>query len=1457
MKKYKAAAWVLAVLLGCLSAVAVSAAGGLQQTMGNSPYVSFSPDGQAWTTNAGDKDIRWYKNGETVKTGMTSTLRTPGEGEHYYYRGLDGFAVVGSWVVEYEAGQCIHSHYPPDSQAGYHGISYGQNICEARHYSGWRAYCADCGEALSNILVYMSREAAETIHYIPMGMDYYSLCPFCANLEQGCTFRHTCKAVSANMYRVVYDPNFPPDAENVGGYMSYSLHMYQDAEEYEGASVTPVRELTQNAYQCTGYRFVGWNRQPDGSGDTYGDRARIQNLTSENWSGLPGRTEPGTVILYAQWEPVESILRIDPAGGAYEGRSGVTEILGRYGENYVPDAAQLKPPEGYQVSFQVNGGTAVRSVTAPRYFREWALVQPFSGFLKNGIYRYTAPQGSIDTLQAVYETGGIILPQTRRDGYSFGGWYYDRELLLPAGGEGDTITPSEDLVLYAQWVDLELEAADNYSAYGGSGAVNLSWRMEDGKDKSYLIYQSADGEKWVKISEADDVGSETDVDRKFIKTGGAESYVIPYTGIYTITLSGAQGGGFQNYEGGRGGSIELKAWLEKDEVLTFEVGGCDGYNGGGSGSIYGNGGGCTVLSSDKKGVIAVAGGGGGASESGDGNGGGSTASLIRTGYAGGDGMAGGGGGFQGGTAGEYILHTHEPICYTETSGALSPGYDFYRVNSPQYSSIYGSGVTVSGTGVNAGGHSYDSQPVVRLTIGNKNSFLETPYAGTLTFMDGETEQDVWGAGADGAETSATVFFIHEDGRITSETVVPDRLVHTVAVNKDIWYRDGAYEAERSVYTYTISQKQFSGTIVRKPHAACQHPTGTYQGIHESYIMRGTYSFEIPEDVKGIYIETTRRTSTKEGGCWINAGVRNVTYRYCGRTLKCGYEEGQIEAAQPAYGGSSYVNPDAVLDYTMNAGEHEGDGCACLKSVQTGFQEELTLKNVKAADMAAPRAVAADSIARIPAGDGTASISWEEPEDGGTAYYHMAEAYLKGNTSRLCVSNITKNTLISGVAGYRYTIDGKEDSAADESGCYTAVRRLEIPTGGGVRYLHLAAVDAAGNMGETIHVRIDAGEIPWEIITGRLELGEGENVCRAGEKTYYVRCDGATPFLLKHYARMNGPAAQGNRLRYSIFEEGSRGQSIIYTPPGEKPEEILYFTEGTPALTRYPSITAKRTEEGRSLNVAQMFTLGMEAHGQAVELIPRAGAVLTESGLQKKYYSRREADALNGIILMGDGEGPVISGLDALSEGRLIHREEEAIRLQLTAADLLSGVKDFYVTVTNRDNFSTETFYPENGVIDLEITSTKALFTGEFTVDVYAWDRVGNVTRECRTVTEFALETRIERILAPHDPVFKCGESGMLYITVYGYAERVEIEFPPEFTAADESLKRMVLDFGDAPKYRQESAVQFMVPLYIPWGREYLCKVRACRGDKSLESTSVLYVTSEGGDVLSEFRTRLR
>ena len=247
----------------------------------------------------------------------------------------------------------------------------------------------------------------------------------------------------------------------------------------------------------------------------------------------------------------------------------------------------------------------------------------------------------------------------------------------------------------------------------------------------------------------------------------------------------------------------------------------------------------------------------------------------------------------------------------------------------------------------------------------------------------------------------------------------------------------------------------------------------------------------------------------------------------------------------------------------------------------------------------------------------------------------------------------------------------------------------------------------------------------------------------------------------------------------------------------------------------------------------------------------------QKGVQKIYYSDPSSDAGNGIVLLGDGEGPVIGGLDVLSDGQMIDRQEETVRLYLTVSDDLSGVAEFYLKVTNLDNHNMKTYYSEGNAIELEITKEEPLFTGEFAVTAYAVDNVGNVTEISRLVTEFALETKIERILAPHDPVFKGGESGILYINTYGYADRVEVEFPPEFAEADERLRKVVFDYSDARLYRQESAVQFMVPLYISTDREYTLKVRAFRGEKSLESSPVLYITSEGGDILSEFRTRLR
>ena len=54
------------------------------------------------------------------------------------------------------------------------------------------------------------------------------------------------------------------------------------------------KNLSANAFSYSGYRFLNWNTESDGSGHSYSDRQSVKNLTAANGS---------TVTLYAQWVP--------------------------------------------------------------------------------------------------------------------------------------------------------------------------------------------------------------------------------------------------------------------------------------------------------------------------------------------------------------------------------------------------------------------------------------------------------------------------------------------------------------------------------------------------------------------------------------------------------------------------------------------------------------------------------------------------------------------------------------------------------------------------------------------------------------------------------------------------------------------------------------------------------------------------------------------------------------------------------------------------------------------------------------------------------------------------------------------------------------------------------------------------------------------------------------------------
>lgn len=1472
------------------------------QTIYNSPYVTFSPDGKAWTTNAGDTDYEWYEEGTTVSTGITSSLRELNTGEHYYKYSRTGTIPVGYWEVVYRTGTCVHNSYP-QKNISWHDIDYERDPCGEYYYSGWNAYCADCGDKISEMLMYMSREAAESIDYIEVmgnAMEYYYLCPYSGNLEQGSgILEHKCDAISWNQYKIHYDPN--TKGMIYGGYMEDSIHMYNNATEYEGNPITPATRLTKNAYTRIGYEFTGWNTEPDGSGISYQNEQEILNLTSENREeGVRGK---GIVILYAQWRLSESTLQIDPDGGTYNGKNNITSVTEQYLRSYTVDNNAVGAPKGYTVSFEVNGGNAIAPITGTQHFTEWSMQQPFKGDFYKNVYTFIAPDGNTDTITANYEHDPVTLPSAVKAGSSFGGWYYDQEFDNPAGGPGDTIIPDKDLTLYAQWVDLKLYSEDNYIANDGKGAVDLSWTQSDSKNKTYMIYQSRDNRNWLQINSADDISNGLSVSESFNYTGSQGTYIVPYTGLYTITADGAQGSNYGDNRGGPGGQVSAKVWLVAGEELTYTVGGQNGFGSGrgGTGTAYGNGGGATKITSDIRGLIAVAGGGGAATLFSDGEAGGSSASLRSDGASDGadNEYAGGGGGYVGGNAGQAVIHNHTDDCYMDINVDILSQYasrgstwDYYYEDGDDEYPVrvisYGLGTTWNDTYEFEVMDNNGFPDEISLFTNNQiptggatslrlevyqNCTVGQGFSGNYPWSGGVAVYDQNGKRIFYKKNDSSEKFIISTDEYDIEDENPDSYESSLTrwwgpVNNPKQYhisfnRSHAVTDIDSNFAYGFDP----GTDVTVPVAAQAFGGTTLARMVGKYW--GSEAYYIIEDIE-LPVGTTSVTVVSELPA---ADMREHTFyrlQLSGeRKLICGYTEGQIVSNLPAYGGSNYINTDYTGNYTSTLGVRSGDGQITIQSEKLGFLDVLKLDGVKAADHAAPDKVSESSIVKEPVTNSQVRVSWDAPEDNGTVYYHVAESYLTGSATPLCRSNITRNVLTSGVTGYYCLSDeNPETVVTEQNGTFSEEAYQVAKLDKTVKYLHVAAIDKAGNIGATTHISIDVSDVSWKLYTRQLIIENGDNVYPANQdKSYYVKSDGVTPFTLDYQAYMDGPSSARYQPNYAVFdstEEQNAFRNILYCKGSEiqnqsfrvGTEDISFstsLTSGKPLMAFYPLTAVMRSNSNKDISVSQAFTLDPDADGKIITLVPTAGA----DHMEEVVYSDYERDKQNGLVIIGDGQAPVIYGLDGLESLELIDRNEGTVSLQVTAVDALSGIKDFYIEVYNQDNVVKETYTPgEDGSIRIDITKDEPIFSGDFIVTAYAADNVGNENSVSYMTTEFALQAEIERILEPHEPVFKCGESGILRITTWGYADHVEVEFPEELLALNPELNKTYV-YTDTPQYKHEETSQFMVPLYTPINQSYEITVRAYKGDKKLEEHPSISVIEVNGSVLDEIRTRLR
>lgn len=1361
MKKTKRRKILPAAVLTLLLAAGISLSAQAASLWDN-PGVTWAPSGKAFTTDAGERNYTAYPKGTTVYPGGEAGRTGLEKGQHYYESSKTGDIPVQKWEVTWTPGKCVHSRITEDdfTAAEEFGIAHRLQFCTAScgsyYKPGWIATCADCGETIP-MLFYMDEDTAQGLSTLPAETDYYYLCPVCSNLEMGAKIKHKCRAVSWNQYYIKYDEN----SSQAEGYMAKSTFMYNDEPLYEGKPVTPETRLKECAFTRKGYVFTGWNTEPDGSGRYFSEETRIYNLTDKNKE---------TIVLYAQWEKCGSTLRIDPAGGAFDGLAWVRSYDGESGSTFRAAAELVIPPEGVVVSFETDGGTEAADLVAERYFVCWQRSVPFYGTLEGEVYTYGYTNRAEDILTAQYGVRPVCLPETQKEGFRFSGWYKDPECTVPAGDAGEEVLITEDTVLYAGWVSLRLTAEDNYTAFDGSGAVDLSWIQTDTLYKTYRLYQSRDGSTWSSLCFRGNTGA-VSVAETFAATGREETYTVPYTGRYTLTLTGAAGEDWEEHTGGGGGQITASVWLSKGEVLTYQIGTSAGYNGGGEGA-YGNGGGMTSISSDRKGLLLIAGGGGGATPGYDGYDGGLSQSVTDS-SRGESGAAGGGGGWQGGTAGEGVPHRH--------TGSPDNGTGCYT--TPVY------------------GH--------------------RDHTDTRTAPEGCYTQETTAACAGHTCThkvESHSWYCNQCGG--ASTIQGTRCFYDYFDCSGNWHRCGGY-----TYSGTCTA---CGVTVAADHrdGGC----GRTCGAEKHTCTLTVYSCPLQDTVTGYSAE-------------------NCTAEYDG--------------AYPGFGGSNYINEAYCTLKEESAGAGRGDGCLQITLEKVQYMDGLQLKDVAAPDEAAPAMVAGGSVRKTSISGTKVRVTWAEPEDYGTDYYHRAESYHAVTGQKLCDSNITLNHLISGIKGYYYVLDtAEETSVTAENGVFLPERELTVALTEQEQYLHLAACDRGGNLSESLHIRLDKKdpEVAWNLYTEPLVVeGTAENVYPAeAQGDYYVRADGATPFAITAAARMDGvptAAYQINYMDLDILRQDGAVQYIENFIPSAEPVEGTHTTapgeiqkgmDGAVLLDDGVYTEATRRDGFRHMTLLQHFLLAPEQDGAVLTVIPTAGALQAE----KKICSDREADEKNQIRIIADGRAPEVSGT-ALLEGEETDWLAQSIPLDLTCSDEGSGVGKFYVTVENRDNYLSRTFYAApDGHIRLDVAETAdEVFRGDFTLTIHAVDNVGNDSALVYRTEKFTLTASVRRTREPHDATFKRGDGGILHIETTGYVERIVVE------ALNPVLPHGLTFEYENPEYLQQEDYTFIMPLDAPEGT-YRFQVYAYKNGKQLNAEPALCVIEVSGTILDEFRRKI-
>ncbi len=1476
----------------------------LQEFTDTYSQVSLSPDGAAWTikgTGTAEKQGKhtFLQVGESKR----NTLQ---RGQHYYsYKAMENVDIA-YWEVMHPHATCCHGHdYVGEEK---YGMIIEGDICYKQYDNGWFPICADCHDYVFEIIVYANSEQLKSINTLVGKGQYYYLCPFSGSLEVGADYEHTCKGISSNRYTVTYMPN-APEGTMYKGFTAKTYHMFNNDPMYNGQPSTyKDTHLRKNGYSVEGYRFIGWNDKADGSGNAYKDEQEVLNLSELT---VDDRNNEN-VILFAQWEKVDTILKIDGNGGTYDSLEEYY-VKQSYGSFYTLDKDKVVAPSGYTITFNSHGGTACGDKTTEKEFAYWEKQPGFEGLMVGNIYYFKSmTNGHEDVIKVQYANRTITLPNTTQTNLSFAGWYYDADYTEFCGRAGDEVAFDKALELHAKWMPLTLYSQQVYDSTvnEGKGAVNLWWEQKDNSRKVYKLYQSMDKINWSSILSTSAIVNIQAVNETFGYKDGGAKYVIPETGYYELTAYGAKGADYSAvYKGGNGGKATAVYWFKKGDVITTFAGLSGNGQSGGINGAYANGG--TATSADARGggagtevyvtrgsdvtLLLLAGGGGGANVNSHGGNGGEAAATVINPAGDSTDYGGGGGGYPGGAkVSAGVVSGNSAYAYHYTGAMQSFCAPYTATYTLEVWGAQGQSV-MSGLNGAAGGLGGYSKGTMELSQGD---VLYIGVGGSNGYNGGGAGGSGYGSEPDGGFGGGATHIGTQNNPLAEYDNLADLFIVAGGGGggaKSVG-EAGAGGGESGICGYTYDRvnqiqpgTQFTGYAFGQGANGINGQNKFWSAAGSGGGGGGLYGGYAPAGQGTVYGE--KLTGTGAGGSGYIEGVANG-YTKSGERSGNGYALISCEYVESFYmsGGNSYICREYnAKNLAYTPGANAGDGYVTIRSKSIGYIEENSKDGVTAPDMAAPYPVDKDTvsvaIAGIRGGDITYNISFLSPSDRGTAYFHKVESYLLSSEDLLSASNITEDLIMTRYKGIHYYVDENQTGQVNVSHELCTTKNITYKGEKGKKYyLHMAAVDNAGNISETTNIELSLEESDGILIENFIPVtdsisirvaDDNENAARSPlyfhNNCYYVKADGKTNFTLNGAAHikdnMERENYQVNTIQFNLTK--SLTDSVTEWVKGRVCNGVnrTYGNADIAMECHYPEQHIRMASAWASRNHQSQLTLNqdisfLENASSSIFLIyPKAYAEYEEDGVMKELVSNDSDDRTKYVTIITDSVAPEIDGLEVLTTCNPMEMEAEFESYIVTAWDVTSGLGDFEIRIDNRDNYFSRTIKDEDdGAKDGVITITVPAynedrpegleFCGDYVITAYVADNVGNERIERYDTENVSVNANLSRILEPHEPIFKQGESGILEIDTWGYVEAVEIEFPLALSVLNGKYEYGILT------YNQKELLEFMIPLDFPEG-DYFVKVTGYKAGTNLEMQPRLLAFTVRGSVLDELRTRLR